>query len=277
MAITFEELAGSPTFHITRIGGTAKRMGLIAWGEIPSFLSEVLPAIVIAGDEQRVPPGSPFPQFPWLFADSLDIEPQEGLAPSSSLPPNYTKAKVTINYRTRTHDEQKDKNDDDRSNPSTMFTHSISVGGEFVILPMLGLKWNSDDAPVTEEVGAGQRIVTTEHTLTWNYCPIPPWSSIRTMAGKVNDAVFMGAPKEALLFLGATAEREVSSDGARQWKLSYKFSERRVTGNTSADGWNYFFRSSTGLPERVDRKDGSRVYSLADFTKLLRPGLPGET
>ena len=69
------------------------------------------------------------------------------------------------------------------------------------------------DVPVPPEVVPTLRIPIVEHHVTWRRVLDPPWDAIRTCAGAVNSAAFLGAAAETVLFDGAKAEPRIHRPG----------------------------------------------------------------
>lgn len=285
MAVSdWEELQGSPKITVDRQGGKSTRMFKIPWDDRNLFLSRTIQPNAISG----YPAQSFIPGWGFQICQSVTFEPQiEGTDLPVVSETAYAYCTATVEYAPPPDDQEDNRPDDtpgsgqgggDGNNTpggeqgatggqeSDNFTHvtwDINVGGEFLTLPNLGLKWGTDDTDVIEDVHAGMVIPTIEHTVTWHRCRQPPWGAIRSRIGCVNSGSFMGAETELLLFLGAEGTQERTDQGLSCWTLRYKFSEKPLGYR-----WNFFFRSTTGQWERLKKKDGGDIYEKKSFTEL---------
>lgn len=278
--VAFDEELGSPKITFQN-GFGAVRTGWISWDDRFNIIETIFPGTFTAGATQVPGVYASFPDFEQLRADSIEIEPHV----TKEIGPNvnqeldtlitYERAKVTIRYSTRGGELPVDEADaEDEGDPVPLLSHKWSAGGEFLTIDNEGLYWTDDSVAnnwdrVTENVPIGLFIPQTEHQVTWERVLDPPFTAIRAIIGKVNETRGQFATgviyKETLLFIGAELERTIFSDGARAWKLAYRFSERCVDakGNLEADsisevvpgvtdpliralgGWNHFWRKGT--------------------------------
>lgn len=263
--IVYELYEGFPVYDFQQAEGTATEVYIMAWVDIDAFLLESFPQPFYVGTKLVYPLTRMFPGLPWLRTEKLRFEPFPNDKPATrngTAPTYSTKAKVTINYRTPKFEE------DDEA--ETFFTHRISIGGEFLTLPASGFKWSGETTTVqNDDLVAGKVIPTAEHQLTWDYVLTPPMATIRATIGKVNNAAFLGAAAETLLFLGADMEQETTTGGLRPWKVDYRMSERLLKQGGASVGWNYFFRPDTGNFERLLTRAGGAVYDQAPFLPLF--------
>ena len=257
----FEELEGSPRMKVKRGKITAEMDIKIAWNLVSDFLSLIFPAPYVSGNLIIIPPPACYPGFRWLFADSVSIDPFDPNSPKGDLtfPNTYDGgARIKIEFTT----PEWDVNPQSTTNgiePITMVTQKISTGGEFVTWPSLGLQWERSgdwagqpfpgepanrNSVVIDDVQASMMIPIIEHETNWQYVPYPPWKAIRACIGKVNAYPIFGAMPETLLFLGAEAHREITTNGLRMWNMTYKFAEKNMNPNDSSNpqGWNHYLR-----------------------------------
>lgn len=309
MAVAYEELAGSPTLVLDRDGGSAQRVVKIAWNQVKAFGLEVFPA-----GNLGFPLTASFPGFPWLRAQSMKVEPWNPEKPDGNggTINTYTVggAKVTIDYApNKTEDGEKGDNpgDADGADEIIFLENEINFGGEYLVWPNQGVRWESKpdlnadgsisvvacegqngvvlspsykkDVQVSEEIRVGIIIPTIEHSMTWNRVLQVPWNGIRTTLGKVNKLKWAGALPETMLFIGCQASRQTSNQGAKLWKLNYKFHEKCINFPINEKkkevpiGWNHFFRP-LGAKSRWDRllygPECRTIYQSADFGRLFR-------
>lgn len=208
----------------------AKREGKIPWSQTTEFISLVFPPN--SGGRAAA-----FPNFPFLLASGLHIEPFSGDKSKVTAPvPSNTDffslnefgdAKVSIDYETPAYNPLETQDDD----PTTLLSHRWTIGGEFLTLEHKGLRW-CDGGPVDETITAGLLIPTIEHQITWPRVQNPPFSVMRDRIGTVNDNIMTfntgDIYTETLLFLGAELHRDIKTDGSLAWEVTYRFSEKRV-------------------------------------------------
>lgn len=282
-----EELEGSPTFNFTKTESSAKRILRVNWDLISDISQTLFGSVFIAGIGVVRNSIHTFPGKPWLVLDSMSVEPIDPGKPTAttiagSITNSYDSgAKLTLNYKTVPWDQEDDQNDDDPDTPEgTYMTHRWSLSGEIMTLPHRGLEWefaNADtDKTVAADLAPGQILPTIEHQFTWHFVPDPPFSAIRSSYGKVNAGAFSGAAKETLLFLGAEASRDITTEGERTWTLDYRFQEKAVkAGDGTVVTWNHFYRPDADAManpwQRLKRKsDGAGVYETGNFADLFK-------
>lgn len=266
MSVTFDELAGSPRYSGGRDSLSATRMGLIDWGDIDAFYLELFPAAV-SSNKPSLPAlllGSSV-----LYADSVEFEPQIG---ENDVPEclgdvaTYTKAKVTIQYKTIPYSQGAGADDQ-------IITRRYSKTGEFMTLPSNGVKWDGDAAAVLDpDIVAGkvvpmEEIIVTLHRVTPAYFTSLK-ATIDDLIGCVNNATFEGRAAESVLLLGGDFTQTVSADGSVTHQCEIKFGVRSIKEGANKRGWNYFFDPITGTYRRLKTKDGKDIYEQKTFTTL---------
>ena len=184
--------------------------------------------------------------------------------------------RCTIEYETG--QAQDEINPED---PTTFLEHSITAGGEFLIIPPTNINWgeNGEEQNKGHQAPVTKILPTIEHTLNWRYVRNPPWSTIRNQLGTLNDAVlaiFNDAPAETVMFMSVQAEQKYTTGGIKPWSMSYKFSERNVTDDGEQDiGWNHAYNPTKPGFQRLKRKktaDNSLadLYDQSDFSELFK-------
>jgi hypothetical protein len=229
MAFTdFDEMAGSPVLTVMPNNKRATRTGRITWSNTQNLIDELFPVGGLTTPDE-------FPGRSDLIASSVRFEPSIGEDAVATAPVlsdldleslnEYGNAKVTIEYETPQYDVNQG------NDPVLLLTHRWSIGGEFITVESHGLQWRGSDE-VSRDVTAGILIPTIEHQITWPRVANPPFNTIRQRLAHVNHADMTfntGTIKpETLLFLGAELQRDILSDGALAWRVTYRFSERRV-------------------------------------------------
>ncbi len=286
MALTYEELEGSPSFVMDREGGSARRIIKVAWSDIGRAILEVFPGALFG-----YPYTASVPGFKWLRANRMSIDawnPEHPTGTGQAMNTYPGGAKITVDYAPYKWPDVDHADGPDAGDLQdiTFLEHRIAYGGEYLTWPNGGIRWANDAAGVAEysqssgkvdaaqldskfkvfdDVNVGITIPTVEHSLTYNYVRFPPWTGIRNCIGKVNSVAIMNCVPETLLFTGATAERSYSTQGAPTWKLEYRLSEKCINyplrttykltnalvtagGTGYAVGDNLVFVGGTGKP-----------------------------
>ena len=297
MAVAFDEDNSSPRGSLRDSKQVVVRTGLTAWTDLDAFAIELMPPSTGSFTPMV---GAALPGNNLLRVVGFEFEPNGTAAITGqafSALNVYDKARWTITYERPDYafDETEAAQDGD---PIPFLSHTWEGGGEFLTLPADGLLWivsagDPTDASQTSSVGddanAGLFIPSIEHQVTWSRVPSPPFDDIRARVGKVNHADFVlstgTAAPETLLFLNPSISREVMSDGARAWSVSYKFSERRVIAEDQTDpgGWNHFYRNDPGAngfyrmkrttsPNPQTAADIKDIYDKISFAELFPSG-----
>ena len=290
MAVSYEELAGSPVAKFNRKGGSAERRFRIAWANIAAFNAELFVRPSSGYGNLAAVPGAP-----WLIAQEATYSPYgEGGeaapddAPTATLN-SYTDtgALVVVSYSVPEDDQQQGApgsgggGNPDGTGPGgdegssggeqvEWIRHEITIGGEFLTLPNDGLQWRNPNPfalanqgiAVVGDVHAGLIIPTIEHQITLMHVRRPPWAAIRGALGKINSAKYAGAAAKLVLFLGGEFRWGRGDTGFGEWEMTYKFTEKQRD-------WNYFFRPDTGKFEELLRADGSPIYEATGFAGLF--------
>ena len=280
MTVAFKELAGSPVETYGPEGLKAERVLLCAWDDRETVVAGLL------GDGYEYGGGgrAQYPDKPDVVAIRARCEPITDDVDSqtfSELTEGLNRyngfAKITVHYEFLSAAERSDL---PATEKGTFLTYQQDYGVETMKLSGDSFTW--EDEPSEWVPGAAVpaiRIPVVKHRLTWHRAVRPPWQTIRTCIGTVNDAEFLGAAAGTVLLDGATAEREFIrigqlSEAEFAWRLGYTFRERAVkTGDGSIVGFNHAYRS---LP--VDDPDWDRLidgasnlpYPSSDFLPLFQ-------
>ena len=269
----YRHLAGSPKLGADQTSRSGEEELMLSWGSIDSFISESLPPPLVIGGFVLHAPRRTMPGYPYLFTESIRIEPWDSSVPGGCDDiPSSQWAKASVSYKTI------ENEDEDEQDPETFLTHRISIGAEFLTLPKQAARWHGEEGeedaeiPKGEDIPFSKLIPTAEHQFTWKQVVSPPFTAIRNAIGKTNSVPIFGAATETLLFLGVDAQREFTSDGQKPWTLDYRFSERLVKdGGIRVIGWNHAFRPESGKWE-VPKLDGKKIYDQTGFLTLFQPG-----
>lgn len=265
MPVSVEWLSGSPKYSGGRDSLSVTLEGKIDWDDIDDLYLELFPAAV--GSKPSLP--ALFPGSTVLYADSFEAEPFVGSddVPTCSVNiPTYDSAKVTITYKTIPYTQGEGASDQ-------IITRNWSISGDVLILPSHGVMWDFDNVVVNDpDVRAGIIIPMMDLKVTLHRVTPAFFETLRDtvndLRGKVNNAAFEGSDAEHLLLLGGDFTQTVSADGSQTYQCEIAFQHRAVPGAAGTQGWNYYYRPSTGKFERLQKLDGSALYELADFTAL---------
>lgn len=279
MSVAFQELGGSPVEDYSLDGFTARRQFLLAWEDRDAFATEVLGLAA----EHGATSWSGYPGKQAVFAVRVRFEPFDPGGPDfqsiATLAEGLNSyggsfAKAVVDYKTVT---SQDRPDGPGGEPGTQLTYRMLFAGDEQPIAPAGWHWLDDSQSVLpDDFALAKRIPVTEHHLTWHQVVNPPWETIRSLQGKVNQDEFLGCPAATLLFEGAEANklfRAGFEEGASAfcWQIRYVFRERAVKHGGNVYGWNHFYRDDPpGWAELTNGTD--RLYDLADFAPLFQSG-----
>lgn len=287
MGVPFEELDGSPRFRIAPGGTTATRRFKVAWGHWQAFARELLGVYrIVAGGFHFVVPSHML--LPNLVVSDLAVDPwpeekitsgsQSSLASSAN---DYDFAIVTANYRTLYDVDNRPRDDLPAVPDGTILTYSGELASELMSTPGRTWRWDVNGAPLPDDLFPGLVIPNGEHTLHWQRVALPPWSAIRRLRGRVNDATFLSAAAGTVLFLGARATRafQFLEEGGF-WSIEYSFAEKSAKSTVNPDtakGWNHLYRDTASAGEHwlaIEDADGNSPYAAGNFATLFEFGTP---
>jgi hypothetical protein len=224
--INYELLAGSPTFKVNpESGWSGEEVYLVDHKDIVKLANELWPPPKVVGDVTTIPLPRTMPGWDFLYATEASFSPYDGDLPGGTNTGDDTtygeKYRASISYSSIIFEGYEGVKED------TIFTHSMSIGGEFMTLPKGGIKWEGETTPITgDDVEAARIIPSIEHTLRWERVTKPPLNAFRYLMGTVNGESFLGAAPETLLFTGANLERSTTTGGTKAYSLEMRFSER---------------------------------------------------
>lgn len=267
ITVPFEEADGSGANTFGADGGSGTRILFCEYDDAGLLSAQLLGGAIgeTGGIQYREAPAR-HPDRPFLYARAASYE---GIGPSSVGPSgaaSYPKARVRVEYRPL----ERDEIDDPDRGSITYITESRDLAGQFVTLPSEQFEWV--DGPDTgEAVGEGTtlgrllpELAVTLRVHQWFAAPVTE-GTFEQAIGKVNDedfrALWTNWGAETLLFEGASAEREYTSDGIAAWRVTLSFRYRSI-------GWNAFQHPSGQFFE-VETSTGVRPYSSMDFATLL--------
>jgi hypothetical protein len=172
----------------------------------------------------------------------------------------YKYARLRINYKTLDYVEG-----------VTTGTLSLDYATQITHLPQSASTFKfSDGTPLSPQDSPPIRrgIVTMVQTRK-NLASLPT-GTVQGLAGCVNSLPFLSSAPGTVLFDGARADRRLTTVGAENWDMTYKFLYDPV-------GWNNVLQPSSnstpanvGTYQQIGRvSDGSTLYPLADLNALL--------
>lgn len=271
--VTLEELEGSPKFQFSKDGASATRTCKMNWSQIQAMVDSYFGQTIPAGRGVLRFNQASMPGFPQMVVETIGIEPFDDVAATYSAGGaiTHTYARVTINYKTVPWDRDENNKSDDPDRPEgTYLTHTVTHGSEMMTLPAAGWKWQGSGKKLPDDMNVGMLIPTEEHSFSWKSVPKPPFNSITDLVGKVNSVSFSGKAAETMMFIGATASRQMTTDGTRAWTLDYKFSGRAIKHAGGTAGWNHLFNPETGQWEKpITVAGGNTIYQTGSMGSLF--------
>ncbi len=276
----------------------------VAISELQEYLIANLGTSFAAGNVIVRNPIKTFPGIPLLFLDNADVEEfgDDAIGEGGTTTDSFSVAipkngwRIKENYKSPDFDQGPQEGLPENNNQDlpplptdTFLTVSTSLGMEILATDKSGLEWALANAAGNKQLGVNTTIaefVPTETlNLSWHRVRFPPWTNIRALRGKLNQATFLGHEAETVMFLGLDASREYQINAVRQWRLDYKFAIKEVKfedpafpGQFITAGWNHFLRpdadaTSPDTWQIILRKAGvaNRIYLTDDLTGLFVP------
>jgi hypothetical protein len=285
MPAQFEELEGSPKLAVSEQGMTAWRSFRVAWADWPAFCGELIGSYQVVGGTFVFTEPLEFPGFPNLVVSDIQLEPFDPASPDGTgvgtlgaAPNAYSAggARVTATYTTAFDVGNEPRPELPKVPKGTYLTFRADLGAEYMATPGRIWRWQAPPANpvVPDDVNPGLLIPQGTFHLTWHRVALPPWSTMRELRGKVNDATFVGAPAGTVLFLGARVRRRfhfVALGGF--WEVQYTFQENTKELTSGAKvGWNHFYKETKVAGEHwvaIADEDGNAPYGAGDLTQLF--------
>jgi len=279
--ITFQELEDSPRIKIKLNATTATRKFLVAWDDWKDFAIELLGSYTVTGTTTNITPPIEFPGVDNLIPIDVDVSPFMPDSPTGTVSVTLdgqhneyaAGAVVTVSYETRFN----------TTSPvtapnGTWVTLEGDLGAEMMTVPGRMFQWTGTSTNLPDDANPGILVPTGQFSLTWHKVLFPPWSTIRSLRGKVNSSSFLGAAAETVLFLGASYRRQfqVTNDSGH-WEVVYRFAESsKQLASGSVGGWNHFWKEVAASGEhwvKIDAADnGELPYKTGDLSTLFNYG-----
>ena len=287
--IDFEELEGSPLLEINQQGITATRRFRIAWADYERFVAELAGVSLDVGGSVVVSEPLAFPgRRDDLQVDGVRIEPFDPTRPDGAELGTLSAganvyaggARVTVTYRQR-FDRQNSAQNKKLPKPpdGTYLTYRCDGSSDSHVVPGRHWIWETLGTDLPDDQAPAILQPATMHRLTWHHVVRPPWTALRNALGRVNQAEFLGADAETLLFAGYSAQHYFRfNERTLVWRLDYTFSElrRRLQAGSYA-GWNFGYNKQASGGEhwqKIRTKDSpvEYPYGTADLATILQYG-----
>ncbi len=280
-------------------GMKATREFVVEWADRREFLNELLGT----GAEFAGTPQSQYPDLKGVFAVRVNIRPftsdvVQECHDDIELNLNSYKSLAVVTVQYDSVDPVKWPDPEilppGEFNPGVWLSYRATGGVEAMVVEGRGLKWKAtspgDDAtPIAEaDIHLVQQIPITNHLLTFHRVHSPPFTAMRNFLGSVNSArdnPIKGIETETLLFAGWSLDREFIfpvdfDDPKAGWRLSYTFSEKRVTiAPNRIGGWNHLYRTTPKDEAgwaRVQGRLSDPYPGVSDWDALFTSGASGD-
>jgi len=243
---------------------TAVRTMLCAWEDRISIINQIRGGGVELGAFYYYTPSQVYPDAPFLPFDSIHVEGlpgEDGLTVGPNGLVGYKYARLRITYKSL-----------DYFDGVTTGTMSLDFATQVVGLPRSAPTYQfPDGTPLAPQDSPPIRVGIVTIVQTRKNLAVLPTSLVQSLAGCVNSSSFMGGNVGTVLFDGGHADRRLTTTGAENWDMTYKFLYLPT-------GWNNILQPSSknssstavGTFQQVTRiSDGSTLYSEGDLSQLL--------
>jgi len=275
MSYSTEEIV-APSFSIDQGGITVvRKIRLHNWSDVDGYITDLFAGGAATGGEPFRSSIATYPGRDALLLRGVRIEPFEpdrvdtddsyGVATCDS------GALITLNYSTVSFNMNPDEQDP--SDPTTWLSWDTDVQQQILTHGQSGMKWESDDTQVPNDILPGFPVTIVNHTLTWHRVPDPPLDHWYDYVGKCNSSSFLDHDTEQVLFSGFTKSTQSNTDGTRSSEVRMTFQARIVhgtleTGAGSVIGWNHFLRPN-GKWDRIVTKNDDKPIKTADLSEIF--------
>jgi hypothetical protein len=239
------------------------------WDDGDAVVNAMMGGVEKAGSASVHIPAWPCPVSRNLQCTDAYVEGEAEIDAKDGGPPRFKLTKVRASFGIRTWEELP-LPDDQQSFPSTepvtYAVHTMDIGFETIKVPTSSYVFSEPrsgggdlplDTPFARNVGVASLNIDLKKV------PYLPSITILKLVGKLNDALFYGAPRGQIIFMGGRTSKEFVSDGTRVQSVSYAFRYREKP-------WNYAIRSDTGKWDSIVSKVGRfDIYEYADLRPLI--------
>jgi hypothetical protein len=252
--------------NFVRIGNsTAVRTMLCAWEDRISIINQIRGGGEEIGAYYYYVPSQVYPDAPFLSFDSIRVEGlpgEDGLTVGPNGLVGYKYARIRITYKSL-----------DYFDGVTTGTMSLDFATQVVGLPRSTPTYQfPDGTPLSPQDSPPLRVGIVTIVQTRKNLAVLPTSLVQSLAGCVNSVSFLGGDVGTVLFDGGHADRRLTTTGAENWDMTYKFLYLPT-------GWNNILQPSSkntgstavGTFQQVTRISGGQtLYTLADLSPLLQ-------
>jgi hypothetical protein len=244
---------------------TAVRTMLCAWEDRISIINQIRGGGEELGTFYFYTPSQVYPDAPFLPFDSIHVEGlpgENGLTVGPNGLVGYKYARLRITYKSL-----------DYFDGVTTGTMSLDFATQVVGLPRSTPTYQfPDGTPLSPQDSPPLRVGIVTIVQTRKNLAALPTSLVQSLAGCVNSVSFLGGDPGTVLFDGAHADRRLTTTGAENWDMTYKFLYLPT-------GWNNILQPSSknsgstavGTFQQVTRiAGGATLYTLADLSPLLQ-------
>ena len=243
---------------------TAVRTMLCAWEDRVTIINQIRGGGEEVGGYYFYTPSVVYPDATFLPFDSVHVEGLPG-ENGLSVGPNglvaYKYARLRITYKSL-----------DYFDGVTNGTMSLDFATQTIGLPRSVPTYQfPDGTPLAPQDSPSIRVGIVTIVQTRKNLAALPTSLVQSLAGCVNSISFLGGSAGTVLFDGAHADRRLTTLGAENWDMTYKFLYLST-------GWNNLLQpsskvsgsSAVGTFQQVTRISGGQtMYTTADLSPLL--------
>jgi len=252
--------------NFVRTGNSsAVRTMLCAWTDRISIINQIRGGGVEVGTYYVYTPSVVYPDAPFLPFDSIHVEGlpgENGLTVGPNGLVGYKYARLRITYKSL-----------DYFDGVTNGTMSLDFATQVVGLPRSAPTYQfPDGTPLAPQDSPPLRVGIVTIVQTRKNLAVIPTALVQGLAGCVNSSPFLGGDTATVLFDGCHADRRLTTTGAENWDMTYKFLYLPA-------GWNNILQPSSkvsgstavGTFQKVTRiAGGNTLYTVADLSPLLQ-------
>jgi len=265
--MTYTEFPGSNTLSFSRDSIKGRRLFKVDWGDRINFCKALLGYVTSVGHVPLRSLAETFPGYDDLYCQDANIEP-DGVQSEVDGEASYIVAKITAEYtpwRRGTTNAESEDVDDELEEAMATFTQGADIAGEFLSIPASRFRYVGATTTTGGDVAGidypvGRLTGNVDFTLTSDSEAEVPLTAIRACVGRVNSVVWFGAAAGHTIFLGASINRTITSEGVGAWEIAYRFRERIEAT------WNHVFDGDAW--RAIESIEGNPPYSSVDFRVL---------
>jgi hypothetical protein len=252
--------------NFVRTGNSsAVRTMLCAWEDRISIINQIRGGGEEIGSFYYYTVSQDYPDAPFLAFDSIHVEGlpgEDGLTVGPNGLVGYKYARLRITYKSLDYFEG-----------VTTGTMSLDFATQVVGLPRSTPTYQfPDGTPLLPQDSPPLRVGIVTIVQTRKNLAELPTSLVQSLAGCVNSVTFLDGAPGTVLFDGGHADRRLTTVGAENWDMTYKFLYLPSGWNNILQPYSKTSRSTAvGTLQQVTRISGGQtLYTLADLTPLLQ-------